>query len=72
MPVTMPVPSLSQFDGVETSLLHAFLRLHTQIQGAINHLFEHFPNSRNMSLRVQRRFWGSKKIWMPPPAAHSV
>lgn len=36
------------------------------------YLFENFPNSRNMSLRVQKRFWGSKKIWMPTPAVHSV
>jgi len=36
------------------------------------YLFEDFPNSLNMSLRVQKRFWGSKKIWMPTPAVHSV
>jgi len=40
--------------------------------GSPPYLFENFPNSRNMSLRVQKEFWGSKKIWMPTPAVHSV
>jgi len=41
-------------------------------EGSPPYLFEYFPNSRNMSLRVQKEFWGSKKIWMPTPAVHSV
>jgi len=65
-------PSIDQWISGSMIEIHIGINARDKEGDRKIYLFEHLPNSWNMSLRVQKRFWGSKKIWMPTPAVHSV